>query len=245
MDTLAFEEACRRVSEGKRLVKGIGTESEGSVHAVLKNYFETDHDSQETSVGRFIADIVGENGIIEIQTSHFKNLREKLRAFLPVAHVTVVYPVFTNKRLVEIDPDGSVIRARRSPQKGTPYSIFREVYQISEFLSDSSLSFVIMVLECDEYRRKGENGHIGTSVIDRFPTRLVDQINIDSPRDWEKLIPGLTEKELISPELARIQHIPGNYASAALASLYKAGILDRLGKRGRSYVYRYRQNRAE
>ena len=83
IDRLMFETACRTVTSGGRLQKGIGTKSERSVHAVLKNYFEPYHDSQEQKVGSYIADIVGESGIIEIQTASFSHLRESLLSFCP------------------------------------------------------------------------------------------------------------------------------------------------------------------
>ena len=47
MDILRFEQACETVREGRRLKKGIGTLSETSVHAVLKNYYGCFQDQQE------------------------------------------------------------------------------------------------------------------------------------------------------------------------------------------------------
>ena len=44
-DRIKFDEACRTVYSGGRLIKGIGTKGEKSVHAVLKNYYEPFHDS--------------------------------------------------------------------------------------------------------------------------------------------------------------------------------------------------------
>ena len=153
IDRLRFETACRTVSSGGRLQKGIGTKSERSVHAVLKNYFEPYHDSQEQKVGSYIADIVGENGIIEIQTAGFSHLRGKLAEFLPISRVTVVYPVYVKKVIVTLDGDTGEVKSRRtSPLKGSAYDIFTELFPISEFLLNENLSFTIMLLEADELR---------------------------------------------------------------------------------------------
>ncbi|MBQ5316820.1 MAG: hypothetical protein J6I96_04630 [Oscillospiraceae bacterium] len=243
MDLIRFEEACKRVREGGRLIKGIGTKGEGSVHAVLKNYFENDQESQELSVGRHIADIVGERGIIEIQTSHFSALREKLAAFLPNTHVTVVYPVFLNKRIVSLSEDGEVLRSRISPLKGTAFEIFRELFPIAHFLKDKNLSFVIMILDCDEYRippaaiGKPARRHDRLSVTDRFPTKLIDEISIEVPCDWEKLIPCLRNDGYTTSDLSELIHLPRKYTSVALSVLHRGGIIKRIGKRGRSFTY--------
>ena len=69
---------------------GIGTLSEKALHAALKSYYEPDFESREVKVGGFVADIVGENGIIEIQTRGFDRLGRKLDVFLEAARVTVV-----------------------------------------------------------------------------------------------------------------------------------------------------------
>lgn len=241
---LAFKEACRRVVTGGRLVKGIGTMGEGTVHAVLKNYYEPFLDSQERSIGGYVADIVGEDGIIEIQTGNFSRLRKKLPAFLGAARVTVVYPVYTKKRIVTLDSTTYEIKSRRtSPLKGSPYDIFTELFPISEFLTNEMLSIRIVMLECDEYRispeslgkRKNRYGRL--SVCDRVPTALVDEILISCPDDWAILIPCLFEKDHTSAELAAAAHISPDTARTALAALYRGGILERTGKKGNAYTY--------
>ena len=72
---------------------GIGTLGEKTLHAVLKYYFEPYEDNQEIKLGKYIADIVGENGVIEIQTQNFNSLRNKLENFLEFCDVVIVYPI--------------------------------------------------------------------------------------------------------------------------------------------------------
>ena len=245
-DKLKFAEACRRVNSGGRLIKGIGTKGEKTVHAVLKNYFEPYQDSQEQKIGGYVADIVGENGIIEIQTGQFSRLKEKLHAFLSVSAVTVVYPVYVNKVIVTVNGEtGEIKSRRRCPIKGSPYDIFTELFPIAEFLTHDSLSFVIMLLECEEYRippeaigkKKNRRGRL--SVYDRVPTALLDEIHIDRPEDWQKLIPCLFEEDYTTADLAEKAGISRQTASAALAALNRGSVVVRTGKKGNAYTYRF------
>lgn len=124
-----------------------------TLHAALKAYYEPDAESHEIKIGRYIADIVGENGIIEIQTRSFDKLRKKLEAFLSVAHVSVVYPVAAVKKLLWIDPQtGEISKPRKSPRKGVAQDVFRELYKIRPLLSHPNLSIRIALLEIEEYR---------------------------------------------------------------------------------------------
>lgn len=245
-DRIRFEEACRTVNSGGRLLQGIGTRQERSVHAVLKNYFEPYHDSQEQKIGGYIADIVGEDGIIEIQTGHFSGLKEKLRAFLPVSRVRIVYPVYASKRIITLDGEsGEVKSKRRSPVKGSPYELFTQIFPIAEFLTHENLSFTIMLLEVDEIRvspesigrKKNRRGRL--SVIDRVPVALIDEISIDCHQDWEKLIPCLQSENYTTAVLAECAGISRQDASAALSALNRGNIVTRTGKIGNAYTYKY------
>lgn len=248
-DKERFHNACELVRNGGRLKKGIGTKNESSVHAVLKNYFEQRQDAQEITIGKYTADIVGEDGIIEVQTSHFLALAEKLEAFLPAAHVTVVYPIYINKRIVYLNEDGSEKRARMSPLKGSLFNIFPEIFPIARFLTNNNLSFRLMIMDCDEYRisplaiGKTKNKNNKHSVFDRFPTRLIDEITISAPEEWVKLIPCLREKDFTVTDAAAAAHTARKNAAAALAVLYRGGVLERTGKKGRAFCYSfYRDN---
>lgn len=245
-DFIRFDEACRTVYSGGRLIKGIGTKGEKSVHAVLKNYYEPFHDSQEQKIGGYIADIVGEDGIIEIQTGHFSGLKDKLGAFLPVSRVTVVFPVYAKKRIVTIDGESGEIKSRRiSPAKETAYEIFRNLFPVSEYLTDKNLSFIIVLLEVDELRippesvgrKKRRRGRL--SVSDRIPTALLDEIHIRCTHDWEKLIPCLFDEDYTTEDLAKTAGIPRETASLALSALFRGGVVTRTGKKGNAYTYRF------
>ena len=71
----------------------IGTFSEKSLHAVIKNYYEPDINKQEIPVEKYIADIFNGQEIIEIQTGQFHRMKEKLECFLLQYPVIIVYPI--------------------------------------------------------------------------------------------------------------------------------------------------------
>ena len=97
IDYNAFNEARERIIGKAHNDKGIGTLSEKTLHAVLKNYYEPDEDKHEVAIDGYYADIFNDSGIIEIQTRQLNKLRDKLTVFLEEYHVTVVYPCAYNK----------------------------------------------------------------------------------------------------------------------------------------------------
>ena len=84
IDELRFEAAKNRVIGINRERQGIGTLSEKTVHAVLKNYYAPDTDMHEIPIENFVADIFTGTEIIEIQTRSFQVMRRKLDAFLKI-----------------------------------------------------------------------------------------------------------------------------------------------------------------
>ena len=129
-----FEEARKKIIGADRKRMGIGTLSEKTVHAVLKNYYEPDEDKQEIPIENFVADIYNNGQIIEIQTGQFSRMREKLKTFLPLYPVTIVYPIPREKWLIWIDEEsGEASPKRKSPAKGNPYVAFTELYRVKMF----------------------------------------------------------------------------------------------------------------
>ena len=93
---MRFAEARRKLLE-KPQSKGIGTLSEKTVHAVLKEYYGGGDESKEIKVGRFVADVVCEDGIVEIQTRQLFRLDKKLTALLDckiTRHMVYSYRVY-------------------------------------------------------------------------------------------------------------------------------------------------------
>ncbi|MGN0632559.1 MAG: hypothetical protein ACI4JW_01675 [Oscillospiraceae bacterium] len=240
MDTLRFAEACssaRKNSSGG----GIGTLGEKTVHAVLKLYLEPHCDNHEVKVGRYVADIVGENGVIEIQTANFGKMRKKLFAMLENTDVTIAYPVAAVKYLIWLDAEtGEMTKPRRSPKQSGRYEIFRELVYILPLLDSPRLHFKILLMEVDEYRIKdgwSEDGKKGSHRFDRIPKALIDEIDIERKEDFDKLIPAELNEQFTIKEFSKAAKITYTTAQRAVKTLCCVGRIVPDGKRGREKLY--------
>ena len=237
-----FRLACQQAVQNHGAAGGIGTLGEKTLHAVLKCYIDPCADNHEMKIGPFIADIVGEDGIVEIQTRGFDKLRKKLEAFLEVATVTVVYPIAAVKWLSWVDPDtGETTPRRRSPKRRTAaYSLF-ELYKLKPLLSHPRLRLRLLLLELEEYRQL--NGWScdrkrGSTRCDRIPTALVGEVRIDCPADYAQLIPAGLPEQFTSSEFGAACGLSLSSAQRGLNVLLAVEAVGRVGKQGRFYIYR-------
>ena len=221
IDTERFERARGRVIGIERQRLGIGTLSEKTVHAVLKNYYAPDEDMHEIPIENFVADIFDGEAVIEIQTRSFQNMRRKLAAFLPL------YP---DEETGEISP------GRKSPKKGNAYQAFIELYKIRPFLKDPNLRLRLDLIDMEEYRLLNgwsRDKKKGSDRFDRIPLTFVEEVRVDRREDYMQFIPYE-----IPEEFAACAKIPVRLAQTVLLILTDLLIVERIGKQGRSYLYR-------
>ena len=242
VDEARFEQAKNRVVGINRERQGIGTLAEKTVHAVLKNYYAPDEDMHEIPIENFVADIYTGSEIIEIQTRSFGAMRRKLAAFLPLYPVTIVYPIPHVKWLSWIDEEtGDISQKRKSPKKGNPYQAFIELYKIRPFLKDSNLHFRFALIDMQEYRLLNgwsRDRKKGSDRYDRIPEKFVDEVRIDRREDYMQFIPYDIPEEFTAKDFAGCAKIPVSLAQTVLLILTDLCIVARIGKDGRSYLYR-------
>ncbi len=245
MDKERFYDSVQKIMNEERQINGIGTYGEKTMHAVLKNYFEPYSDGHEQKIGGFVADIVGEDGIIEIQTAGFEKLRKKLEVFLPVSRVTVVYPIPRNKWIVQFDPEtGRRGKRRRSPVTGSVADVFAELYKIKTFISHENFRLCIVMTDVEELRVPPEKNGLkrgrrrGYVRFDRIPLDIADEIYVGGENGWGYFIPDSLPEEFTSLDLGTASGVGQKYASFMLNVLSAAGAVERIGKKGNSYIYR-------
>jgi hypothetical protein len=246
---LRFEEAKRKVIGIERQRFGIGTYGEKTVHSVLKNYYEMDKSKQEIPIANYVADIYrkkdGVEEIVEIQSSQFKRMKNKLTAFLPSYQVTIVYPVELTKWLIWMDEEtGTVVNRRKSSKKGSPYLIFQELYQIKEFLRDPHLRIRLSLIDVEEYRildGYGKSKKKRATKFDRIPIQLQQEIALESLEDYDQFIPYQPDVIFTVKDFAKLTKIPVSLASLTLHTLFDLDRVKRVGKKGNAYLYKKKQ----
>ncbi len=237
-----FLRAKEKIIGNERVRQGIGTLSEKTVHAVLKNTYAPDEDMHEIPIENYVADIYTGTEIIEIQTRQFNKMRNKLSAFLPLYPVTIVYPIPYRKWLIWIDDEsGELSQKRKSPVTGNAYMAFPELYKIKPFLTDSNLRFRFVFLDMEEYRLLNgwsRDRKKGSHRYDRIPIELIEEVCVERVEDYMQFVPYELAERFSVKDFAKAAHISKELAGTVVHILNYVGVLERIGKMGNSYLYR-------
>jgi len=227
------------MSEHERF--NIGTYKEKKLHKILKLYFEEDPAFHEIPYAGFIADIKKENQIVEIETSGFTGLREKLEAYLPICHVTLVYPIASARSISWIDPaSGEISAKRRSPKKENVYDLLFECIYILDYITHPNLSILGICLEMEEYRMLdgwSRNRKRGSHRYERIPTDIYEGILLEDTASYAQYIPEDCKKEFTTAQFAKETGINDYTARAVLKVLIKANVIEKSGKKGNAILY--------
>jgi hypothetical protein len=173
-------------------------------------------------------------------------MRAKLSCFLPQYPVRIVYPIPAQKWVVWVDPEtGRTIKRNRSPLRGSFFHAFRELYRIRSFLRDPNLSLELLLIDMDEYRLLdgwSRDKKRGSHRYDRIPLRLQDRMLLTCPQDYMQFVPEDLPEPFTSAQFAGAVGFRKDGFSTVLLLLTEMGAVERIGKKGNSYLYRVTQN---
>ena len=219
----------------------IGTLGEKTLHAALKMHFEPDISNHEVKVGSYVADIMTDKGIIEIQTRALDKLRSKLTVFLEEHPTTVVYPIPAKKWLIWIDAlTDTETKKRKSPKQGTIYDAIMELYKIRLLMNHPNFILCLVMIDIEEYRYLNgwsDDKKRGSTRCDRVPIDIVETVYFRKPVDYLKFIPSGLPDKFTSKDLQIAANINSRTSQTVLNILNYIGIVERVGKQSRSYVY--------
>lgn len=234
-----FREACRRAACRPR--GGIGTLNEKSLHAALKFYYEENAVNHEVRVGEHVADIIGEDGVIEIQTRALYRLGKKLSELLGEVRVTVVYPLEGRRYVDWIEPEtGELAESRRSPKRTGIYHALGELYGIRDQLKRPGLTIRLPLLETRHQRLlngRSKDRKRGSAKADIIPSALLGEAVIEGREDYRKFLPELVGSFTVQ-DFARAAGTDRRTAWRAVTVLTLMGALREDGQSGRSKLYR-------
>ena len=219
----------------------IGTYQERSQHFILKCYFEPDPMRQEVPLDGYIADIYNDAGVIEIQTSGFGTLRDKLEVFLQRYPVTLVYPSALRKRTAWVDPDtGDINTGKYRTYERARYAILSELLYISSVFAHPNLCVLNFLTIVSDYKLLdgyGKDRKKRATKTDTVPDDIAEIVLLKNRGDILKILPFTAGDIYTSIELAKIFCMRGRHLWAAVKFLENIGILCRCGKRGNNILY--------
>jgi len=188
----------------------IGTLNEGSLHAALKADYAQPGDEFEVPLDRFVIDIRRDDLLIEIQTSSFASMGNKLDHLLPDHRVLLVHPI-----AVETYLQKPGAKPRKSPKRGSVYDLFEELVSIPTLLDHPNLSLeiaLVSVTKVQEPDPKLRRGRGGFRTSDRILREVVERHRFDQVTDLLDLVPDGLPAEFTTADLAALAGIKRDIA---------------------------------
>lgn len=235
-----FRQAMHTVLQMEQSRESIGRLAEKKLHLTLKYFFQPDASLHEQPVGRFVADAITGDGIVEIQTGSFGKLRNKLHAFSALVPVTVVCPIAHRKTISWMEEGtGAFSAPHKSPKRGNYYDAFYELVHIRDCLCMENVTFRLMLLDMQEYRIRngyGRNKKRWAQRLEKMPVALCGFYDIRTKADLAAFLPPLSSPFTVA-ECAAAAGIDTVKAAKLLYVLCEKGITVREGKRCNAYLY--------
>ncbi len=221
----------------------IGTYNEKLLHKALKRAICDDENCLEIRVGSYVADVLCDGEIFEIQTGGFYPLAKKIEYLLENTEyrITVVHPLISELLLIRVNGEtGEVIRKKRSPKREAPCDILSELYYLRHLVSSERVRFLLPQISGEEYRfsERVRGRKSGAYDAQFFPRRMIGLTEIRMLGDIRAVLPPELRvvESFDSAYFAKLLKLRGRRLSQALKFLCDTGIAKR-EKDGRKYIY--------
>ena len=220
---------------------GIGTLSEKSLHAGLKDWVSQPGDEFEVKVGGFVIDVVRQELLIEIQTRHLYAIKRKLTKLLSNGHeIRLLHPIAREKWIVRETAVGDPISRRKSPKRGQTLDIFKEMVRLTGLIPHPNLTIEVLLTQEEEILRddgKGSWRRKRWSIHDRRLLDVVSRQSFGDKTDYLAVIPEELERPFTNKQLAYALGCRHDLATKITYTLRQMELLEIIGKEGRSNLY--------
>lgn len=219
---------------------GIGLLNEKALHASLKQWYARPGDQLEVSVDGFVIDIVRDDLLIEIQTSNFSSIKSKLNNLARSHRIRLIYPIVQEKWIVRsATRNGKGAIRRKSPKRGRIEDLFWELVSIPQLLVNPNFSLEVLMIRGEEVRRYNAGRRVRRRwlIEGRRLLEVVDQRSFGQSADWLRFLPDGLELFTTS-DLADRMNTRRELAQKMAYCLREARMIELIGKRGRSNLYR-------
>ena len=229
------------MSTSKNNRPAITGKEESSLHRSLKFRY-SENGVTETPVGDYVCDGRNDEGeYIEVQTGSFGPLKEKVKFLTQSGKVRVIHPIISQKHIELYKSDGSLLRRRKSPVKGSSWDVFKALLYAPELPLLKNLAIELVIVDVIEKRiddGRGSWRRRGVSISDRVIDAWRQSIVLSKPKDYYQFIPFRKGGSFSVRDLAEKAGIDVGLARKTIYVLNKMGLVERIGKRGRAYQYR-------
>lgn len=219
----------------------IGTLSEKSIHSQLKLRYEPNQEYHEKSVGRYIADILKDKTIIEVQTAQLYKLASKLEFYIENGYdVTVVYPVEYIKKINWVTEDGEILDGSKRKNNKARYNILSEMNGITQFIGNENFRIRVVELDCEEYRKQdgyGKDKKTRATKLNKMINSIVNEYTISSKQDVMELANIQIEKFTVK-ELGKVIPLKQRKLYGAVHTLEKLEIIYKYEKMKNTQIWR-------
>jgi hypothetical protein len=214
--------------------------NESSLHSAIKEWYSLPGDKFEVKIGRYVADIVRGDLIVEIQTMNFSAIRKKLENLVQKHKVRLVYLIAERKCIVHIDKSGEFVSRRKSPGKGKLTDLFRELVRVPELIKEVNFSFEVLLIDEEEIRiddGRGSWRRRGASIKDRKLVGVNTRILFENSIDFLKLLPEELHETFTNKELASSKKVSVRTAQQITYCFRRSGMIRVIEKRGKELVF--------
>ena len=205
------------------------------MHAALKVEYAKPGDLFEVPLDGFVIDIRRDDLLIEIQTGSFAAMGRKLDHLLAEHHILLVHPIAVETYLHK--PDAA---PRRSPKRGSIYSLFDELVSIPTLLDHPNLALevvLVSVAKIQEFEPSARRGRGGFRTTDRLLREILGRRRFDRPEDLLDLVPGDLPTTFTTTDLARHAEIGRDVAQQMAYCLHLLGLFVVLGRTKAGITY--------
>lgn len=216
------------------------------LHLALQRLYAGEEGVIEAPLGGYRADVLRDGICYEIQTGSFGSIRRKLEKLLVTQPVVLVFPVPQQKIIVQVDGEGREVSARRSPKRGRAVDVFSHLLYLRELPAHPNFSLDVLLTVQRELRRKDGMGswrRQGVSLIGRELVEVVEAQRFEQPAELARLLPPELPKEFTTAELREVLALRGGICGKMAYALRELGVIEQVGKRGNSLVYRKAKKR--
>lgn len=219
----------------------IGCLNEQPLHAALKRQYAGAVGRVEVKIDNFVVDVCVNGAIIEIQTGNFSSIKTKISQLISGNNLMLVYPIAAEKWLLKY-PEGESGKTltRKSPKRGRKEEIFSELVSFPELLCSERFSLEIAMIREQEVRVfTGEkpwrkNGWV---TVERQLMEILETHTYHKPSDLLTLLHTGLHETFTTGDIARESNIPRRLAQKMAYCLRNMGVIEQIGKEGRSNLY--------